>query len=174
MNKIYLREILREDLSVINRWRADKELIDQLCTAFRYIGPEIDERWFDGYMAGREKNIRLAICASEDDRLLGVASILGIDWVGRSAEFSIQIGEKDMYGKGIGELATRMVVHHAFLDLNLGRLYLMTLAENSRAINLYRKIGFVEEGCLRKAIYKNGEYKDQLVMALLKVEYKSA
>jgi len=170
LSQIYLREILREDLPIINRWRADNQLVNLLGTAFRYVGIEVDSKWFDSYLETRQNNIRLAICLTEQDKLLGGVYLLGIDWVNRSAEFAIQIGEQEEQGKGIGELATQMVVRHAFNDLNLYRLHLNVLATNSRAIKLYHKVGFIEEGLLRHAVYKNGVPHDLIIMALLKNE----
>ena len=32
---------------------------------------------------------------------------------------------------------------------------------------IYEKLGFVVEGCRRQAIYRDGEYLDDLMMALL-------
>lgn len=46
------------------------------------------------------------------------------------------------------------------------------LEYNQVAQKLYKKIGFIEEGRKRKAVYKNGEYIDELIMELLRDEYK--
>ncbi|WP_306432182.1 GNAT family N-acetyltransferase [Staphylococcus haemolyticus] len=43
---------------------------------------------------------------------------------------------------------------------------------NDKAINLYKKLGFKEEGRNREAIYRNGFYQDIINMGLLENEYK--
>lgn len=170
MSKVSLREIERSDLATINRWRSDRSVLDCLGAAFRYVAIEVDERWYEQYLAGRNNNIRLAICLPEG-RLVGAVYLLDIDWVSRSAEYAIWIGEPSAQGKKSGETATRLALDHAFGDLNLERIHLCVLTHNKRAIQLYRKIGFVEEGVQRRATFKNGRYHDLLMMAVLRDEY---
>jgi RimJ/RimL family protein N-acetyltransferase len=165
---IFLRELERTDLATLTRWRSDHGLVDLLGGSFRHVGSEADARWFDGYVASRSNNIRLAVCAGETAQMVGVVYLLGIDWINRSAEFSIQIGELSAQGRGIGEQATRLALRHAFGDLNLRRIHLTVLATNARARSLYEKAGFREEGVFRAAAYKNGEYIDLVAMALLR------
>ncbi|MCC8402165.1 GNAT family N-acetyltransferase [Paraburkholderia sp. MMS20-SJTN17] len=164
---IFLREIERGDLPTINAWRADKALVSLLGGAFRYVGPAIDNAWFDSYLGSRANNVRLAVCLASTRELVGVTYLLGIDWVNRCAEFSIQIGAESARGRGIGEAATRLTLDHAFDDLNLNRISLTVLASNARAIALYDKVGFRAEGLLREAVFKGGRYLDMVPMALL-------
>ncbi|MDR8397789.1 MULTISPECIES: GNAT family N-acetyltransferase [Paraburkholderia] len=166
-NTIFLREIERGDLPTINAWRSDKALVSLLGGAFRYVGAEIDNRWFDSYLGSRAANVRLAVCLASTQELVGVTYLLDIDWVHRCAEFSIQIGTQTARGRGIGEAATRQTLDHAFGDLNLNRISLTVLASNARAIALYEKVGFRAEGLLRQAAFKGGRYLDVVPMAIL-------
>lgn len=164
---IFLREIERGDLPTINSWRADHALVSLLGGTFRYVGAEIDNKWFDSYLGSRAGNVRLAVCLASTREVVGVTYLLGIDWVNRSAEFSIQIGAQSARGRGIGEAATRQTLEHAFGDLNLNRISLTVLASNARAIALYEKVGFRAEGLLRQAAFKGGLYLDVIPMAML-------
>ena len=169
---IYLREIIRSDLAEINRWRNDKNLIDYLAAPFRFIGKEIDERWFDGYLTSRSNNVRLAICKKDTSQIIGVVYLLDIDWINRSTEYAIMIGESTLLGAGAGFQATIEILNHAFNDLNLQRVSLTVLETNERARQLYKKVGFIEEGRLRKAVFKNGQYRDLICMSIFENEYK--
>jgi diamine N-acetyltransferase len=171
---IFLREIERDDLARINGWRADREIVGSLGGAYRFVGREAESNWFDAYLASRANNVRLAICLAENREMVGVAYLLGIDWINRSCEFALQIGDAAFRGKGVGEAATRRALEHAFLDLNLERVHLTVLANNHRAIALYKKVCFVEEGRLRQATFKNGRYVDLIQMSILRVEFVSA
>ena len=42
---------------------------------------------------------------------------------------------------------------------------------NVRAVRSYEKAGFVLEGRLREAVYKNGKYDDVLIMSVLRSEW---
>lgn len=169
---IYLREICRQDIPEINEWRNSRELFNSLGNVFRHINIETDESWYSSYLQNRGNNVRCAICLSSTNEIIGVVYLLHIDYVSGSAEFAIMIGKMENQGKGIGHLATVQMLKHAFQDLNLHRVYLSVLAGNQRAINMYRKNGFKEEGTLRKAVYKNGEYHDVIVMGLLREEFE--
>jgi UDP-4-amino-4,6-dideoxy-N-acetyl-beta-L-altrosamine N-acetyltransferase len=167
-----LRELSRNDLPEVTKWRNDPSLIQWLGSAFRYIDSEVDSQWFEKYLAGRANNVRLAICEEKSKKIVGAVYLLGIDWLNRSCEFSILIGSDASRGKGIGEFATRGALRHAFADLNLRRINLTVLASNERALRLYTKVGFVQEGRARQAVYKNGTYIDLVQMAILTEEYQ--
>jgi RimJ/RimL family protein N-acetyltransferase len=168
---LFLREIERNDLPTINSWRADRDLVSNLTANFRYISLEVDQKWFDAYLASRSNNVRLAICDCSQDEILGVVYLLKIDWVNRTSEFGIQIGKKEFYGRGVGDWAMRKMLEHAFGDLNLHRVTLTVLENNDRALRLYKKLGFTEEGRLRQAVFKNGKHLDLIVMAILEDEF---
>jgi len=168
--EIKLRELERADLPLLNTWRNDPAQIAPLGGVFRHVSSAAEDRWYDGYLAARASNVRLAICAPEG-AMLGVVYLLDIDWVHRGAEFAIWIADAAWRGRGCGEQATRLVIAHAFDDLNLERLHLEVLAHNEAAIRLYRRIGFREEGVRRRAAFKQGRRHDVVLMGLLREEY---
>lgn len=166
-----LRELTRVDLQTINNWRNDPDIVTSLGAPYRYINIETDEEWFATYQRNRTHQVRLIIANSED-LPVGLINLIQIDWLVRSAELSIQIGEKAYWGKGLGKWATYKMVQHGFFNLNLNRIYLTVLPENQKAYKIYQKIGFREEGVLRKAVYKDGCYRDLILMALLRDEFQ--
>lgn len=169
-----LREIERRDISAINEWRNDEEIIAGLGAPFRFINEEVDKNWFDNYMSNRDKAVRLAIvdvsCESRGD-ILGIVSLTGIDYLNQCAEFHIMLS-KENQGKGLGTFATREILAHAFNNMNLQRIELSVLLDNVKAIGLYEKIGFKKEGVKRNAVYKNGKFKDMATYSMLKDEFK--
>lgn len=167
-----LRELERKDLVEINKWRNDPELISSLGAPFRFINLEVDEAWFDGYMTNRGSQIRCAITEGVSDNILGLISLVSIDYVNQSAELHIMIGDKKNQGKGIGTFAVDAMLQHAFYNMNLRRIELTVLENNDRAKHLYEKIGFVQEGVKRMARYKNGEFVNMLLYSILKEEYR--
>lgn len=166
-----LRELERKDLARINKWRNDPELIALLGAPFRYISPEVDEKWFEAYMANRANAVRCAITKEDDDTILGLVNLVPIDHINQSAVFSIMIGDKENQGKGMGTFAVQEMLKHAFLNMNLHRVELDLSEYNSRSKHLYEKCGFVYEGCKRNARYKNGRFVNVLQYAILKEDY---
>ena len=171
MEKVFLREIEHADVQRINRWRNDPQVIELLCANFFFVGPAVDEQWFDGYLANRDKAVRLSIVDAATQTHIGNVNLTGIQALNRSAEFSIFIGDKQYWSAGYGASATRQMLAHAFNDLNMHRISLTLLQENVRALRLYERMGFHDEGCQRDAVYKNGRYHNVLAMGLLASEW---
>jgi diamine N-acetyltransferase len=156
----------REDLAIVNGWRAERSILDGVSAPFRHIGLDVDVEWFEQYLRRRHVDVRCAICL-EGDAPVGLVSLTNIDTVHRHAEFHILIGPDSAKDRGVGTLATRAMLQHGFGDLNLHRIALTVLARNARAIRVYEKVGFRREGVLRDAVYKNGAYQDLIAMAIL-------
>ncbi len=62
----------------------------------------------------------------------------------RTATLGIVIGERNYWGKGYGPEAINAILRYAFEVLNLDKVRLNTFADNIRAQNSFKKVGFVE------------------------------
>lgn len=168
-----MRELRRSDLPTINAWRADRELISRLGATYRYINQEVDERWFNAYMDRRGNTVRCAVCDAEaPDQILGLVSLTDIDYTSRSCQLHMMIGDTNQRGKGMGTFAFNEIIRHAFDDLNLNRMEAFILTDNAASLALCRKVGFKEEGLLRQYTFKDGEYRDTVIMSVLREEWK--
>lgn len=165
-----IRELERRDIVEINKWRNDKELSKKLGGVYRFVNSDVDNAWYDRYLDSRNNSVRCSI-VDENDIIVGCVYLLNIDTINRSGELHIMIGNKVNRGKGIGTFAVSSIIDHAFQDLNLRRLQLEVLESNEIAQKLYRKMGFVEEGRKRKAVFKDGQYVDEIIMGLLRDDY---
>jgi ribosomal-protein-alanine N-acetyltransferase len=170
---IYLRAIEASDLNADYReWFNDEEVC-HYNSHHRF--PNYDENMHEYYKSTvkSQKNLVLGICDKETDAHIGNVALQNIDSVNRSAEFAILIGDKSFWGKGVGTEATRLVLTHAFEQLNLARIYCGTAEDNIGMQKLASTTGFKEEGRARKALFKNGSFKDLIQYGLLKDEYKA-
>ncbi|MDB2061164.1 GNAT family N-acetyltransferase [Clostridium perfringens] len=70
----------------------------------------------------------------------------------------------DYQNKGVGSLLMDKLINLSE-SLNIIRLELCVFRDNYKAINLYKKFGFKEEGIKVKSALKNGEYADEIMMA---------
>ena len=166
-----LRELESRDLAEINSWRNDPELISNLGAPYRYINLRVDEEWFENYMRSRSRNVRCSIVDENDSKLYGLISLTNIDQFNQSAELHLMIGNAENRHKGIGTFAVKEMLDHAFLNLNLQRVELESLASNTISHRAYEKYGFTKEGVKRRAVYKEGQYKDMYIFSILKEEY---
>jgi RimJ/RimL family protein N-acetyltransferase len=168
---VALRDLARDDIPTINRWRQDRFVTDPLGAPPRHISLDVDLAWFDEYLRRRGTDVRCVICVGDDPAPVGIVSLTGIHPVHRSGEFHMMIGCRNLCGRGIGTAATLQMLRHGFLDLNLQRVYLSVLASNVAALRVYEKAGFRQEGRSRDAVFKNGRYEDAVLMALLRTEF---
>lgn len=127
-------------------------------------------RWVE-FHRERADEVLYVIVDPARGRVVGHVGLYKIDSRIGQAEFAILLGPVAGWGKGLGKAITRFMVGLAFDHLNLRRVTLQVLSTNERASRLYRSLGFVEEGRLREAQVRNGEYVDVVMMAVLRREW---
>lgn len=76
-------------------------------------------------------------------------------------------------GAGLGQRALHAIMAYAFRDMHAHRLWLDVFTTNARALHVYRKAGFHQEGILREAIYRDGEFHSLFLCSILEKEYLS-
>ena len=171
--RVRLRSIEREDIPDFVEWLNDVEVTAGLLMYLPLANWE-EANWFES-LAGRPAEERpLAVDARRPDGSwvhIGNVGFHGIDWVARSAEFGIFIGDKSFWNKGYGGEITRLMLRHGFETLNLNRIGLEVFETNPRAIHTYEKAGFVLEGRRRQAHFRNGRFCDILMMSVLRDEW---
>lgn len=80
------------------------------------------------------------------------------------AEFGICI-LKEYWGFGIGKILLENILEYA-KSAEIKKVSLYVVETNTKAIGLYKKYGFVEEGILKKdRIHKDGHYYNTVIMA---------
>jgi RimJ/RimL family protein N-acetyltransferase len=172
---VRLRAIERSDIDAIMQWVSDEEVT-------RFLGGEMllgpmsriaEEKWIEQAAAPSTATHLFVIEKLGDHRYLGSTDLHNINWVNRSAEVGIVIGDKPSWGKGYGTDAMRVLLRFAFDRLNLNRVSLRVFDYNPRAIASYEKCGFQREGVLRQDKYLAGEYHDTIVMGILASEYRA-
>lgn len=98
--------------------------------------------------------------------IIGFVQISRIDPIHRSAMVGVHIGDPHQRGQGKGTEALRLAIDYCWTHLNLSRLTLTVFAGNVRAFDIYRRLGFREEGRLIDALFIQGHWIDVVLMAL--------
>jgi diamine N-acetyltransferase len=173
--RIRLRGVEREDVPRFVEWMNDPEVIEGLVMFWPMSSGE-EQRWFER-LADREplqKPLSIDMREGEGWRHIGSCGYHNLEWNNRAVEIGISIGDKSVWNQGYGTETVALMVQHAFETLNLNRVFLQVHANNKRAIRAYEKCGFVQEGALRQAVYKHGQYQDMLVMSILRSEWEAS
>lgn len=168
--RIYFSPIEPEDEPLVRRFINDPGNWQGLM----HRGPvnSCREREWVESLGRDEKDCVFGIVIREGDRLIGVTGLHNIHAVNRSASFGINIGDRTFQNKGYGTEATLLCLRYGFEELNLNRIALSVFSNNPRAIRCYQKAGFVQEGCLRQAVFRNGRYENEYRFAVLREEWE--
>ncbi|MCD8165230.1 MAG: GNAT family N-acetyltransferase [Bacteroides sp.] len=70
------------------------------------------------------------------------------------------------WGQGIMPRVIAQVVDYAFRTYDITRIFARPFGNNKSSQRVLEKAGFIREACFEKAIYKNGEYQDELYYGL--------
>lgn len=114
---------------------------------------------------------RFAIEEIESGTSVGVLSLIEIDEINRKCEIDIIIDEK-FQGRGYGKQGFVLGVKYAFDILNLYKVYLVLLPNNTPGLNIYKYAGFRKECRLKKEYFRNGEYVDVERMCLFEYQWR--
>ena len=76
-------------------------------------------------------------------------------------------------GRGHGRVLLSKVIDATFQETGAWRLWLGVFQENIRARRAYESVGFKAEGIARGSAFFGGVYRDELVMALLRPEWRA-
>jgi [ribosomal protein S5]-alanine N-acetyltransferase len=128
------------------------------------------EIWLDGL--GERGDVVLAVRTREDQRHVGNIALNSIQWVHRSAELSIMIGAKDVWGRGYGAEAIKLVMQHAFSAMGMHRLW--AESPNPAFNAAIKKLGWIQEGVKREAFLVDGKFSDLICWSILEHEWRAA
>lgn len=169
---VRLRAIEKSDLPHFVEWFNDSEVTENLLLHIP-LSLDKEQMWYESMLKGPQASLPLMIEIKTPEGWVAVGdcSFHNIEETNRCSEVGIVIGDKTAWNKGIGTEAMRLLLRHGFLNLNLNRIYLHVYETNPRGIRCYEKAGYVQEGRLRQAVYKNGRYLDVIVMSVLRSEW---
>jgi diamine N-acetyltransferase len=171
--RIRLRAVERSDLPRYVEWLNDPEITAGL-SMYVPLSQADEESWFEEMRKRPAEQHPVVIEMLNQDSWLpiGGCGFNLIDQHNRSAEVGIFIGQKDLWNRGYGTETMRLLLKHGFNNLNLHRIALRVYETNKGAIRSYEKAGFVHEGRLRQAEFRNGKYVDVLLMSVLRPEWQ--
>lgn len=162
---VRLRPIADADTDLIVKWRNTPSVVQNFIFRQTFT-PEMHRSWLATKVATGQV-VQYIIIDKADDKPIGSVYYRDIDNHNRSAEYGIFIGEESARGKGLGTETAKLFIDFGFAELQLHRISLRVLAENTAARRSYEKAGFVQEGVFRDMELLDGQYRDVVFMARL-------
>jgi RimJ/RimL family protein N-acetyltransferase len=170
-DRIKLRKVERDDAELYHTWRNDSAVMINTNPALDLYAYDNTKDFVDNVLINNNSSKSYMIVEKHLKSTIGITSLTNIDHKNRNAECIIDIGEKEYWGYGYGTEALTLLLSYAFQELNLHRVSLSVFSFNEKAIHLYKKLGFKEEGVSRQSLFRNGGWHDIVHMGMLQEEY---
>jgi RimJ/RimL family protein N-acetyltransferase len=137
--RVYLRPAERNDIPYFVRWFNDAETASFLSLRAP-MSIAAEEQWFERLQADNGKSRwHFVMCLLATDQPIGTIGLFDVDEVNGSAGMGIMIGEKSLWGKGLGTDALNALLDFGFGELRLERIWLEVNDDNLRGKRSYEK-----------------------------------
>jgi RimJ/RimL family protein N-acetyltransferase len=168
--QIVLREIRTSDAEALMTILSAEEVS-------RFIWePPSSVEVFETFVARSRSQRAAGACACYVVTLKGFDTAIGLFQIREvapgfsTAEWGFAIGS-DFWGTGVFAEAATLVLEFVFETLGSHRLEARSATKNGRGHAALRKVGAVQEGVLRKSLFRNGQYLDQVLYAIVAEEW---
>ncbi len=104
-------------------------------------------------------------------KFIGASGLDLINKENKVARFFIVIGEKELWGKGIGTEVIKLIIKYGFENLKLRKINSDFLSPNEAVKIIHEKIGFKQEGLLRQDSKRNEKWTDRVLVSILPEEF---
>jgi RimJ/RimL family protein N-acetyltransferase len=119
------------------------------------------------------ESILFGIFLKESKQHIGNIKLEPIEFNRREAVIGIIIGKKQEWGKGFCPEAVIAVVDYAFSIMNLNKIRLGVISENTAAINCYKKAGFIIEKTGQYTGVNTDSYREAVYMSMYNPKIKT-
>ena len=167
--RVYLRLMEERDIPYKVKWVNNPQVRATL--NFDYPISEVGTRQWLNKVASDNSRRDFIACLIENDIPIGYGGLLKIDLRNSKAESYLGIGEVEYWGKGYANEIRKLILDYAFHELALNKVYSYVWDKNEKMINLNKRAGFSIEGHLRHDIFSHGEFRDRVIMGILRKDY---
>ena len=171
---INLRAVERQDVPLLHRWFNDPVVMDGWgwsapARSMHSVAGQVEDWLAREIACGRPEALVAESLAGDPIGLV----IVRIDRPeARSVELSLLV-DADHWGQGFGIDMMQTTLEACFDGWGVHRIGVRVEEGNERALALYRRLGFKEEGRLRQAAFRDGRHADVLLFSLLADEWSA-
>lgn len=165
-DNLYFRRPTIDDVEDICRLKNNEKAALLLGGIHRTYTSDDIKNWINFHNNNPEE-VLLVVEDTSAEKLIGHVGLYKIDNVAKKTELGILIADDDSRGKGYGTKATSLMVDYAFKTLGMHKVTAEVLSENAPSVAMFKKCGFIIDGCLRDDVYKNNRYYDVYCMSII-------
>ncbi|HUW24474.1 MAG TPA: GNAT family protein [Patescibacteria group bacterium] len=134
-------------------------------------GEEDSRKFIQRCLKEYEEQTGLELGIWYKDKLIGCIGLHDINKNSRRASIGYWLAA-EYQGKGIMTKAVRNLINFGFKKLDLNRIGLGAGKENLKSRAIAERLGFTQEGTLRKYEFIDGRFVDHVVYSILQEEWK--
>lgn len=167
-----LKPIDSDDLEFLMNLRNHQETIKFLGNSNK-VSMEDQKKWFNKLQTATDRAyfvFQFKKLGGDKIEKIGMIRTHDLDLVNKNMGVGGDI-HPTFRGKGYGKIMYDLIFHLGFKQMKLHRLWLSVIEFNIVARNLYKKMGFVETGVQREAVFQNNQYFNYIYMDILDKEY---
>ena len=169
---INLRAVERHDVPLIHRWFNDPVVMDGWgwsapARSMQHVAGQVEE-WLARETAVDRPEALVAESLAGDP--IGLVVVRVDRPEARSVELSLLV-DADHWGQGFGMDMMQTILEACFAGWGVHRVGVRVEEGNARALALYRRLGFTEEGRLRQAAFRDCRHADVLLFGQLAEEW---
>ena len=163
-NKVVnLRPIVYADLDMLIKWKNTEEVYRYLGGGFHPISKDQYGKWLEN-IVDMTGNARRFIIETIEGVSIGMVGLYSINWLHRTCEIGVFIGEESERGKGYATMACKMIEEYAKNCMNMRKIRLLVVKENEQAVKMWKKLNYLLIGEYSRERFINGHWCDVLIM----------
>jgi len=167
-----LRAIEKKDLPQLMQWRNNPELRKYFRETDE-INSVNQEKWFETVTTKNSIHKMFSIIKLDTNELMGACGLCYIDWVNRSADFSIYLGYNDLYiDEKYAVEAAELMRNYGFNILNLHRLWAEIYSIDKSKKKFFDTLGFSLDGEFRESYWYANKWHNSILYSLLSTDEK--
>ena len=166
-----LRAIEPVDLEQLLVWRNQPEF-RRYFREFRELSSTHRQQWYDSKVVGDISTRMFSIVDANSGKLMGACGLCYIDWINRTADFSIYIGHDHLYIDDVYAVdAGGLLLKFGFEELALHRIWCEIYDFDEAKKEFLPRLGFTLDGRHRQTHWADGAWHDSLFYGILVDEF---
>ncbi len=163
-------------------WRLeDAELrfitsLDSWTIAFHEDGIELpttlddQKEWLEQVVSGKKGDMIRFAMETFEGVTVGWITLHSQDQKNGTFGFGVAV-YRDYRGNGYAVDAARIILKYGFWEQRYQKCNSMCLNTNTASIRIHEKLGFIQEGRIRRTCFYNGEYLDDVLFGITREEF---
>ncbi len=169
---IRLRAVEPDDWQVFFDWFQDTEFDRLTDTTLFPFSTAVVKKWVTDLAEKepwKDHDFRWVI-ENLDGEFIGTANTHSCDPRNGTFEYGVAI-RREYWRKGYASEAINLILTHFCKELRYQKVNVQIYSFNDESLRLHEKLGFQQEGRLRRMIYTLGTYYDAVIMGMTREEF---